>query len=411
MSLSRTPRSPMTLSLALILAALALGSTAWAGVTVTVIVKPPAGTPEGAVLFITGNHESLGPWSPNMRALAKSGDGDWRATLELPAGFQLEYKLTLGSWATVEKRADGADIPNRMATASDGLELAVEVAGWGSAAGPARRQLPPSLTGRIETVKDFPSAVLGNQRNLVIYLPEEYACEPQRRFPVLYMHDGQNLFDAATSAFGVEWGIDETAQALVRAGEVEPLIVVGIYTEANRLDELADTYSEKYGQGGKAPLYARFLVEEVKPFIDRTYRTKPDRANTGVGGSSLGGLVSLYLVETHPEVFGRCAAVSPALLWNDGALLKRWQRDHAKLPLERTKIWLDVGTAETGPNMRARDYVNSVRSLAKVLEQAGLAEGSQYRFVVAEGAEHNEAAWRERVPEVLRFLYPAVGPR
>ena len=98
----------------------------------------------------------------------------------------------------------------------------------------------------------------------------------------------------------------------------EPLIVVGIYTEANRIDELTDTPSKKYGTGGKASLYAKFLVDEVKPFIDKTYRTRRDRANTGVGGSSLGGLVSLFLVEKYPDVFGRCAAVSPALMWSDG---------------------------------------------------------------------------------------------
>ena len=130
--------------------------------------------------------------------------------------------------------------------------------------------------------------MLGNERNLIVYLPEAYDCEPDRRFPVLYMQDGQNIFDRATSAFGTEWGADETAQLLIRENKIEPLIIVGIYTEANRIDELTDTFSKKHGDGGKARLYARFLVEEVKPFIDKTYRTKPDRANTGVGGSSLG---------------------------------------------------------------------------------------------------------------------------
>jgi predicted alpha/beta superfamily hydrolase len=170
---------------------------------------------------------------------------------------------------------------------------------------------------------------------------------------------------------------------------------------------LADTHSKKHGIGGKAPLYARFLVEEVKPFIDKTYRTKTDRANTGVGGSSLGGLVSLFIVERYPEVFGRCAAVSPALMWNDGALTQRWDAHSAKLPLERTKFWIDVGTEEGVQDMPSDAYLNSVRSLVEIFKKAGLKEGSNYRFVVKAGAKHNEAAWRERFPEILQFLYPA----
>ena len=391
----------------LILAMLAIGSNAPASVAVTIIVLPPANTPADATLYIAGNHESIGAWVPDEHALKRADDGTWRTIIDLPDGFGLKYKITQGSWDTVEKRSDGTDIANRWATAKDGLVLTIDVAAWASTKDAGRRQLEPSLTGNIQLIKSFHSELLGNERNLIVYLPELYDCEPDRRFPVLYMHDGQNIFDRATSAFGSEWGVDETAQALIRLNKVEPLIIVGIYTEANRTDELTDTQSKKYGNGGKAPLYAKFLVEEVKPFIDKTYRTKPDRANTGVGGSSLGGLVSLFLVEKYPEVFSRCAAVSPALMWSDGALVQRWKYGRAKLPLKRTRFWIDVGSQETVHDTPSTAYLDSVRSFIEVFKDAGLEKGSDYRFVIKEGAEHNEAAWRKRFPEILEFLYPA----
>jgi predicted alpha/beta superfamily hydrolase len=385
----------------------AAGSIVLAEVSVTVIVNPPASTPTDAKLYIAGNHESVGPWAPDKHALKRDDDGTWRTTLELPNGFALQYKITQGSWGTVEMSKDGIDISNRIATVKPGLELKIDVAAWAAGKSGGRRRFESSLTGNIKLIEKFRSEVLDNERNLIVYLPEAYDREPERRFPVLYMHDGQNIFDRATSAFGNEWGVDETAQELIRAKKVEPLIVVGVYTEANRTDELTDTASKKHGVGGKAPLYAKFLVEEVKPFIDETYRTKSDRANTGVGGSSLGGLVSLYLIEKHPEVFGRCAAVSPALMWSDGALTKRWGSDAEKIPLQRTKIWIDVGSEEGVQDMTSGAYLDSVRSLVEVFKKAGLEEGINYRFIVKEGAKHNEAAWRKRFPEILQFLFPA----
>ena len=390
-----------------LLAWLSSGANASANVAVTIIVHPPANTPVDATLYIAGNHQSVGPWVPDRHALKRFDDGTWRTSLDLPDGFELEYKITHGSWDTVEKRADGADVANRSAIAKDGLVLNIDVAAWAAGNDNSHLRLEPSLTGNIKLIKKFRSKVLGNERDLIVYLPESYDREPHRRFPVLYMQDGQNLFDRATSAFGTEWGVDETAQALIRSNKIEPLIIVGIYTEANRMGELTDTYSKKYGDGGKARLYAKFLVDEVKPFMDKTFRTKPDRANTGVGGSSLGGLVSLFLVESYPEVFSRCAAVSPALLWSDGALVERWRSDRARLPPRRTKFWIDVGSKETVQDTSSDAYLNSVRSLVDVFKDAGLEEGSDYRFVVKEGAEHNEAAWQERFPEILEFLYPA----
>ena len=220
---------------------------------------------------------------PDKHALKRFDDGTWRTNLDLPDGFELEFKITQGSWDTVEKSKDGVDIANRSAMAKDGLVLNIDVAAWAAEKDSSHRRLEPSLTGNIKLIKKFRSKVLGNERDLIVYLPESYDREPDRRFPVLYMQDGQNLFDRATSAFGVEWGADETAQTLIRSNKIEPLIIVGIYTEANRMSELTDTYSKKYGDGGKARLYAKFLVDEVKPFVDKTlpHETRPGEHGRG----------------------------------------------------------------------------------------------------------------------------------
>lgn len=377
---------------------------------VTLIVHPPKDTPADAKLYVAGNHFSLGPWAPDKHSLTRSDDGMWRTSLDLPDGFELQYKITLGGWETVEKDASGGDIANRTAAATNGGVLEIQVAAWGDGEGAAKRQqLEPSLTGNVQRIEGFHSKILGNARDIVVYLPPMYGREPDRRFPVLYMQDGQNLFDRATSAFGVEWEADETAERLIRAGAIEPLIIVGIFTDAHRIDELSDTYSEKFGGGGKAALYGRFLVEELKPFVDKTFRTKPDRAHTGVGGSSLGGYVSLYLIEQYPNVFSRVAAVSPALLWNDGALTRRFKEQAGALQLKRMRIWLDVGSEERVGGTAPITYQNAVRDLAAVLKAADLKEGSDYRFVVAPGADHNESAWRDRFPAILTFLYPATS--
>jgi predicted alpha/beta superfamily hydrolase len=162
--------------------------------------------------------------------------------------------------------------------------------------GAVAAQQSHTLTGDIQAHKNFHSNVLGNDRDVLVYLPPGYDASKGRRYSVLYMQDGQNLFDGATSFIpGQEWRVDETAQRLIGAGKIEPLIIVGIYNTKDRINEYTAAQDAKYEMGGKADLYGRMLVEELKPFIDGRYRTKKDAQHTGLAGSSLGGLVSLYL--------------------------------------------------------------------------------------------------------------------
>ncbi|MFW5652600.1 MAG: alpha/beta hydrolase-fold protein [Planctomycetota bacterium] len=386
-------------------------------VTVTIIVESvPEATPNQATLYLTGNHASLGPWRPAGRALEQTDDdaGRWRTALRLPDGFQLEFKITRGTWDTVEKGARGEEIDNRVATANEDDVIHINVAAWadgGRGDSGSASDTASSITGNVEVIEAFRSDVLNNERRIVVYLPPGYREEPHQRYPVLYMHDGHNLFDRSTAAFGVEWEADETAERLIAEGEIEPLIIVGIYTNKNRLAELSDVVDAGRSDGGRGAEYAHFLVHELKPHIDEAFRTKPGREHTGVAGSSLGGLMSLYLVERHPEVFSRCAAVSPALRWGDEALTRRWRASPESLPLDRTKFWIDVGTAELVADVAAASYVQAVERLVNVLRAANLNRGEDYEFVIDDGAAHNEAAWSRRFPDILRFLFPAEPQR
>ncbi|MDB4914897.1 MAG: Endo,4-beta-xylanase/feruloyl esterase precursor [Gemmatimonadetes bacterium] len=254
-----------------------------------------------------------------------------------------------------------------------------------------------TLTGDVRTHERFHSRYLGHDRTVLVYLPPHYDANAVNRYPVLYLHDGQNVFDRATS-FGEEWHVDECAQALILAGEIEPLIIVGVYNTGEfRVDEYTPTAELEKGRGGHADDYGRMLVEELKPFIDSTYNTLPGAANTGLGGSSLGGLVTLHLGLRHPTTFNRLAALSPSVWWDQRVLLTEVEALPRKLPL---RIWLDAGTAE------GKDTLDNARDLRDALVAKGWIIGDDLSYLEAPGGEHNEQSWAARVERVLKFLFP-----
>jgi predicted alpha/beta superfamily hydrolase len=251
--------------------------------------------------------------------------------------------------------------------------------------------------GQLRKHENFRSRFLRNQRDLIVYTPPGYYDQPGRYFPVLYLHDGQNLFDGATSFIpGMDWHVGQTADHFISTGMVEPLIIVGMYNTKARIREYTPTRIPKLG-GGRADRYAKFLIEEVKPFIEREYRTQQGPQHTGIGGSSLGGLVSLYLGLKHSWIFGRIAALSPSVWWNQRVI----HRFAAAAPVEpRPRIWLDIGTKE-GPRI-----LDDVENFRDVLLGKGWHLEQDLHYERVEGAEHNEAAWAARVGPFLRFLFP-----
>ena len=257
-----------------------------------------------------------------------------------------------------------------------------------------------TLTGNIKLHTAVKSQFVEDARDVIVYLPPDYGSAQDRRYPVLYLHDGQNLFDAATAFAGNDWGLDELAEELIQAGEIQPLIIVGIYNAgAKRMAEYTHV-RDRRGRGGRARNYARLIVEDLKPFIDSEYRTRPDRANTGLGGSSLGGLVTLYLGLHHPDTFGKLIVMSPSIWWANRAILREVRKLRQRLP---QKIWLDIGTCE-GQNPDA--CVKNAKDLADALVAKGWQPEHDFKFVEDQGAGHNEKAWGFRIRDALKFLFP-----
>lgn len=244
----------------------------------------------------------------------------------------------------------------------------------------------------------FHSEYLEHDRHVLVWLPPGYNAS-EARFPVLYMHDGQNLFEPDTAFLkGEHWRVGETATELIEAGRIEPLIIVGIYnTGESRLDEYTPTDDAKLG-GGHADDYGRMIIDELKPLIDRTYRTRVDRDSTGVAGSSLGGLVSLHLAFHHPAVFSRAAALSPSVWWDRKAILKTIRESRSRPKL---RLWVDMGTAE------GRRGLDDARLLKAALVGLGFVEGVDLHYAEYEGATHSEQAWSKRVGPMLEWLFPA----
>jgi len=252
--------------------------------------------------------------------------------------------------------------------------------------------------GQLRKHDNFRSRFLRNQRDLVVYLPPGYDDQPDRRYPVLYLHDGQNLFDRATSFAGQDWNVQGAANDSICAGRLSPLIVVGIYnTGKSRIFEYTPTKAPKLG-GGRADRYAKFLLQEVMPFIQTQYRVDANPRLTGIGGSSLGGLVSLYLGLKLPQSFGKIAALSPSVWWNQRVI---YRFAAAARVDPHPAIWLDIGTKE-GPRI-----VPDVEQFRDILIQKGWALGHDLHYERIEGGEHNEWAWSQRIGRVLEFLYPA----
>jgi predicted alpha/beta superfamily hydrolase len=260
-----------------------------------------------------------------------------------------------------------------------------------------------SLHPRLRIYKNFKSSYLPGDRDVIVYVPPGYDQRPAQDYPALYLHDGQNLFDGRTSFVpGRTWQVLDHADQAIEAGEVEPLIIVGIYNAGERrLAEYTHEYNWQMG-GGEADSYGRLITQELMPWIATEYRVRQARENTGMGGSSLGGLVSLYLGLRYPAVFGKLAIMSPSVWWNHKSILG-YLNEHAPQLWERPKIWLDVGDLEGQKALR------DVEHLARRLKANGWKPGDNLHFEKVEGGTHDETSWSTRVRPMLKFLFPATS--
>jgi len=263
---------------------------------------------------------------------------------------------------------------------------------------PARAALILELEqprGTVRILDEIESPQLGNRRKLRVYLPPSYGTRSDLRYPVLYMHDGQNLFDAKSAAYGVEWGIDETIDRLIAEGKMAETIVVGIDNTPDRIAEYTPCCDPQHG-GGKIEPYGRFITDTVKPYIDRTLRTRTGPQDTAIMGSSLGGIASVHLAAQRPDVFGMAGGVSSSFWWGQGSLVARPPAPGG------VRFYLDAGTDQDG--------VEDTRRMRDAMAANGFTPGGNLYYHEAQGGIHNEKSWAERVHLPLQWFFPAVAP-
>lgn len=263
-----------------------------------------------------------------------------------------------------------------------------------------------TVVGDLRIAEAVYSPQLHNRRRIFVLLPPSYGSEPSRRYPAIYMQDGQNLFDEPRSYAG-EWRVDETMVALGQEG-LEAIVVGVANMEARRIDEYSPFKDRRLRRGGRGDWYVAFMANTLKPLIDRDFRTLPAREHTGVLGSSMGGLISLYAFFSRPEVFGFAGVLSPSLWFAQEAIFSYLQQAAFK----PGRIYLDLGTHEGNdtrpayrpPHKYTSRYLIAARRMRGMLAAKGYSPGSLLRYEEEEDATHNEAAWARRLPDALRFL-------
>jgi len=237
--------------------------------------------------------------------------------------------------------------------------------------------------------KNVYSPQLDNKRTVLVWLPPSYNNNPSKRYPVLYLHDGQNVFTSDFSLSGKEWRLDETVTALIADQKIEEIIMVAVYHGENRTAE----YSPKHNGND----YADFLVSTIKPWIDKQYRTKPTRENTAVLGSSMGGIISFHLGWEYSNVFSMAGCLSPAFLVDRSEIVKR---------VKNSKYIPDFKfTIQNGTEELEAQFQPSINKMIKYLTKKGYNKGSDYLYRIYDGAYHTESAWADQVNETLLFFF------
>ena len=375
-------------------------------------------------IYLAHSHNG---WDPGMKKFQLQPRSDMRWEIIMTpaaADSAMEFKFTRGSWETEELKADMTVPGNRMLPEVDAKyvgsdekpEFVIEIPHWGDQRPnvQARADVNPyyylNVTGTVKRIEVVGGDASPFKRDVLVWLPPGYDApeNKDRRYPVLYMHDGQNIFQKHP-AIPAEWSVDETATKLINDKQVEPLIIVGIPNAGKlRMSEYAPPSAAGGDTGSidaKGDAYVNWIIGSVMPRVERAFRVQRGPENTGIGGSSLGGLISLYAGVNHPDVFGRVLAESPSLSFNKTSYGSQFTKGSRPWP---AKVYIAVGGTELGKGEPARnaEYADAVKSFNKALSDAGLADDRR-RFVFEQDAVHNEEAWAKRFPEALKFLFPA----
>lgn len=375
---------------------LGMPASAKAQLTIT-LTHLPASTPDTATVFVAGSFNNWNPAAPGFQ-LQPGGEGTYSLTLADSIRGAVAFKFTLGGWDVVETDSSGQDVPNRTFTvpATGAVTYTGTVSGWNDGTPP-----PSTVSTSVSVLSEaFEIPQLNRTRRIWIYLPPDYATS-DRTYPVLYMHDGQNVFDTATSYAG-EWGVDETLDSLHTQGDPGLIVVAIDNGGSHRIDEYAPYTNAQYG-GGEGEEYIEFIVHTLKPHIDAHYRTRPGRGETGIMGSSMGGLISLYAVLAYPEVFGKAGIFSPSL-WFSPEVFAEAEAARA-IPLH-SRLYIVSGGQE-GQNVLAQQaQATAQERLVEALLSAGFQRETEVKAYIDPEGRHNEPFWQRVFPDAYQWLFP-----
>ncbi|MCF8405542.1 MAG: T9SS type A sorting domain-containing protein [Bacteroidales bacterium] len=352
-----------------------------------VVDSLPDYTPPDDILYIAGDFQGWDPGDPAY-ALQKNAEDKWFIQLDsMASGTTLQFKFTRGDWGRVEKGEFGEEIPNREFTYGNGETVHVIIYNWADGGGGNST----AAENVIVMDEEFFMPQLERNRRIWLYLPPDYNAN-EDNYPVIYMHDGQNLFDTYT-AFAGEWEVDETLNDLFDLGYKVP-IVVGIDNGGTeRINEYTPWVNPGYG-GGQGALYIDFIVETLKPYIDENYRTAPGRESTAIWGSSLGGLISHYGAMKFQNVFSKAGIYSPSYWFSDSV----WTFTNDMGHQQAMRLYQMTGSLEGG------SMVANTWAMQDTLAELGFGS-EEITTKIVEGGQHNEQLWREDFAEAYLWLF------
>jgi predicted alpha/beta superfamily hydrolase len=356
------------------------------------IVSLPESTPQNATIYIAGNFNDWSPDNPSYKLLLNAQN---QPEITLPAATgTIEFKFTRGSWETVEGTENGTFIPNHTFTFGNGQTVEISILGWEDLGGSGGGNSTAAPNVHIIS-ENFEIPQLNRTRRIWIYLPPDYDTT-SKYFPVLYMHDGQNLFDVKTS-FSGEWRVDESLNTLYDQGYEVPIVVGIDHGGSHRIEELTPWKNINYG-GGDGEKYTAFIVETLKPYIDSHYRTMTNSESTGIMGSSLGGLISHYAMVTYPEIFSKIGIFSPSYWFSDSVFTHT--SEHFNPTFVRT--YLMCGDQEGDSDM-----VPDMQKMATLLQDLGLPVTNTLVNIVS-GGQHNEASWGIQFQSAVKWMFQLI---